>query len=82
MCKTTRTSAYCFTVQMKNGEAVGYGAEDLKDLREFVKFKNKDSSVKRYVKLQGRGHRYGVRRWNQSLPLDMATTADVYVYTR
>lgn len=82
MCKTTRTSAYRFTVQMKNGQPVGPDAKEVQELREFVKFKNQTSDVKRYVKLQGRGHRRGVYRYNQSLPLPYATSADVYVYTR
>lgn len=82
MCKTTRTTAYRFTVQMKDGQPVGPDAEAVKDLREFISFKNKTSDIKRYVKLQGRGHRRGVYRYNQSLPLQYASYADVYVYNR
>ena len=35
-----------------------------------------------YIKLQGRGHRMGVRRYNDSLPLKFSDTADVYMYAR
>lgn len=77
-----RTPAYRFTVQMENGKPVGEDAARVEALREYIKSENKYGSVKRYVKLQGRGHRRGVYRYNQSLPLPYATTADVYVYIR
>lgn len=77
-----RTTAYKFTVQMKNGEPVGNDKALVDGLRLVVKMGNLAYGTRQYVKLQGRGHRYGVRRWNQSLPLDMATSADVYVYNR
>jgi hypothetical protein len=54
-------------------------------LRTVVKLANTafgDFERKKYVKLHGRGYRMGVRRYNQSLPLKYATTADVYVYNR
>jgi len=35
-----------------------------------------------YVKCQGRGHRQGVRRYNQSLPLPLAEKVDAYIYRR
>lgn len=78
----TRTSNYQFTVQLRNGEPINEGEMLLNVLRAIIKEHNKSSKKKKYVKLQGRGHRYGVRRWNQSLPLNMASSADVYVYIR
>lgn len=79
---TNRTSdSYRFTVEMKDGRPVGKDAELVAELRQLVKQSNKLFSDQMYVKLQGRGPRPS-RRFHQSLPLGMATTADVYVYTR
>lgn len=77
-----RTDAYFLTVEMKNGKPTGKGAIDVRNLRGYIKLFNKRFGKNKYVKLQGRGHRMGNRRYNQSLPLKYATTADVYVYTR
>ena len=59
----------------------------LEDVRSMVKNMNKmlradgyDYSF--YVKCQGRGHRQGVRRYNQSLPLSLADRVDAYIYRR
>lgn len=78
-----RTSdSYYYTVEMKDGRPAGTDAEVVAELRRLVKQNNKEFGEKLYVKLQGRGHRRGVYRYNQSLPLRFATHADVYVYTR
>ena len=68
-----RTDTYQFTTADRNDPKI-------KELRAAIKASNALSPTKQYVKLQGRGHRCGVRRWNQSLPLDYATSYDVYVY--
>ena len=76
--KTNRTEAYQFTVTDRNDPAVAA-------LRAGVSLKNKhNTSFDRplYVKLQARGHRRGIRRYNQSLPLDFGTSFDVYIYER
>jgi hypothetical protein len=67
---------------MKNGQPAGEGVDKVKALRELVKLSNKTFGETKYVKLQGRGHRLGNRRYNQSLPLKYAERADVYVYIR
>lgn len=77
-----RSTSYRFTVRMVNGEVAPEDQASVDGLRTVVKLNNTAYGTTYYVKLQGRGHRYGVRRWNQSLPLNMATSADVYVYTR
>jgi len=79
---TERTNAYHFTVEMKDGKPVGEYTSAVSLLRSAIKRQNKKYGTKKYVKLQGRGHRRGVRRYNQSLPLKYADSADVYVYTR
>ena len=71
----TRSNGYQFTTTDRNDPK-------LKSLREAIKASNAQSTTKQYVKLHGRGHRFGIRRWNQSLPLDYATSFDVYVYIR
>ena len=53
----------------------------VKDANEHLR--DSDSNTKSlYVKLHGRGHRMGIRRYNQSLPLEFSKTADAYVYLR
>ena len=68
-----------------------YGDADdmlqLAEVRSMVKNMNKDlrkanMDYQFYVKCQGRGHRQGVRRYNQSLPLDSASSVDAYIYRR
>jgi hypothetical protein len=73
----TRTTNYVMTVDLENGKA----NDDLLTLvRTLVRLENKYTGSKKYVKLQGRGPRLG--RYNQSLPLPLAKTADVYIYER
>jgi hypothetical protein len=75
----TRTSNYVMTVELENGKA----NDDLLTLvRTLIRLENKYTGSKKYVKLQGRGPRLGNRRYNQSLPLPLAKTADVYIYER
>jgi len=71
-----RTDRYRFTVSMQDGKPVGEDAKRVEALRKTVR------GTGQYVKLQGRGHRHGVYRFNQSLPLMLAKSADVYVYDR
>jgi len=82
----TRTEAYHFTVQMENGKPVGEDSNKVEALREMIKMNNKmvgNFDRKQYVKLQGRGPRkVNGRKYFQSLPLEFATHADVYVYNR
>jgi hypothetical protein len=78
----TRTSAYRFTVRMINGQVAPEDQASVDGLRTVVKLGNSAFGTTQYVKLQGRGPRLGVRRYNQSLPLQYAVTADVYVYNR
>jgi hypothetical protein len=75
----TRTTNYVMTVDLVNGKS-----DDplLTLVRTLVHLENKYTGSKKYVKLQGRGPRLGNRRYNQSLPLPLAKTADVYVYER
>lgn len=80
----TRTDAYRFTVRMVNGKIHPEDQASVDGLRTVVKLGNTafgDFERKKYVKLQGRGPRPS-RRYHQSLPLSMATSADVYVYNR
>lgn len=73
----TRTNAYVMTVDLVNGKA---DDEVLNLVRMLVRLENKYKGTKKYVKLQGRGPRLG--RYNQSLPLPLSKTADVYIYER
>ena len=88
---TDRTSAYCGTVNMDDPKDMAWVAA----LRKAIKAKNasqtfpapaprfmRNSIYPEYVKLQGRGRRYGMRGWCSSLPLGWAKTADVYIYNR
>lgn len=80
--KTNRTSdSYVGTFD--------YGCADdmlqLEELRGMVSNMNRMLRQDGYdyafrVKLQGRGHRQGVRRYNQSLPLSLAERVDAYIY--
>jgi len=81
--KSDRTSSYIATVDLKDPSDQAW----IKTIRNAVKdlnayHKSKGRSLRQYVKLQGRGHRMGVSRYNQSLPLEYADTADIYVYNR
>ena len=79
--KENRTTAYIGTVDLKD-------QDDMKlvsAIRKLVKEANAQKSFgpkPMYVKLQGRGHRMGVYRYTQSLPLKFSDTADVYMYAR
>lgn len=78
-----RTDAYVGTF---DPECAGDMLE-LFELRKMVSNMNKmlkrDGYAYRfYVKCQGRGPRRGVRRYNQSLPLEYAKTMDAYIYRR
>ena len=75
----TRTSNYVMTVELENGKA---NDEVLNLVKMLVRLENEYTGSKKYVRLQGRGPRLGNRRYNQSLPLPRAKTADVYVYER
>ncbi len=74
-----RTDAYVMTVKLVNGKS---DDERLQLLRTLVRLANKNTGSKKYIKLQGRGPRLGIRRYNQSLPLPLAESADVYIYER
>lgn len=78
-----RTKAYKFTVRMKDGKPFGVDADLVQGLRTVVKLGNAAYGTTNYVKLQGRGPRkINGRKYFQSLPLQFAETADVYVYNR
>jgi len=79
-----RTDRYIATVNL---EDVG-DQEWIKTIRRVCKetnsyMKSINSKRRTYVKLQGRGPRiHDGHRYFQSLPLSIATKADVYVYPR
>lgn len=80
---TERTDAYVGTFYKNNPDDM----EQLQTIRQIVK--NMNASLRRsrfnyqfYVKCQGRGHRHGVPRYNQSLPLPLASHMDAYIYRR
>ena len=77
-----QSTSYRFTVKMVDGKPAPEDQAAVDGLRTVCKLSNTAYGTTYYVKLQGRGHRRGVYRYNQSLPLKYATTADVYVYTR
>ena len=81
--KENRTDSYIATVNLKDVEDQQW----IKAIRKAVSetnafYKERGVSTRKYVKLQGRGHRMGIYRYNQSLPLSFAEKADVYVYDR
>ena len=95
--KNRTSTAYRFTVKMVDGQVHPDDIEAVKSLRELTKNHNgwvrnygRRFENQLYVKLQGRGPRaelarrdYGYSRsYDQGLPLGLATSADVYVYTR
>jgi hypothetical protein len=78
--KENRTVSYIGTVDLSNNEDMSL----VKGIRRLVKEANKKQAFGKkpmYVKLQGRGHRMGLYRYNQSLPLKFSDTADVYIYS-
>lgn len=81
--KSDRTNSYIATVDLKDPDDQAWIKtirNAVKELNDFQKSKGRSS--RRYVKLQGRGHRMGVRQYNSSLPLQFADKADIYVYNR
>ena len=77
-----RTDAYVGTFGMDENDQ-----KELRQIRKMVTNLNKDLkdfgySYRYYVKAQARGHRQGVRRYNQSLPLKYASKVDAYIYRR
>ena len=72
--KLNRTQAYLGTVTDRNHPMVHI-------YRDHIKQQNADGNPPRYIKLQARGPRPS-RRYHQSLPLDMGTHFDIYVYNR
>lgn len=76
-----RSNSYRMTVKMVDGKVAPKDYQMVEELRQIVKQSNKLFNTKFYVKLQGRGPRPS-RRYHQSLPLGMSTSADVYVYER
>jgi hypothetical protein len=79
--KENRSESYIGTIDLSNGEDVSL----VKGIRKLVKEANRDKAFgpkAMYVKLQGRGPRLGVYQYNQSLPLSLSKTADVYLYGR
>lgn len=77
--KQGRTPRYQGTVDLQNGKS---DSPELAELRKNIKQFNQEWSTTYYIKLHGRGHRFGIRCWNQSIPLPHATHADVYLYER
>ncbi len=81
--KSDRTNSYIATVDLKDPDDQAWIKAIRKTVKESNEFQKSKGSLKRqYVKLQGRGHRMGNRRYNQSLPLSFAEKADIYVYDR
>lgn len=82
MMKENRTDSYLGTVDLSDAKDMAM----VKNVRKIVSEANRKLKASgkpaMYVKLQGRGHRMGQRRYHQSLPLKYATSADVYLYTR
>ena len=77
-----RTEAYIGTFGMDEQDQ-----QELASVRRMVKNLNRDLKEqgyfhRYYVKAQGRGHRMGVWRYNQSLPLKYASKVDAYIYRR
>lgn len=78
-----RSDAYIGTVDLSNPQDM----KMVSKIRGMVKeanlhMRDSDNPKRLYVKLQGRGWRMGIRRYNQSLPLPFSETADVYIYER
>lgn len=77
-----RTDSYMGTVDLSDAADMNMVAIARKLVKEANAKLRESGKRQMYVKLQGRGYRQGVRRYNQSLPLKYATTADVYIYER
>jgi hypothetical protein len=79
--KQNRSTSYIGTVDFSDPDDMNL----IRMLRKMVREANRMKSYgpkSMYVKLQGRGPRLGVSRYNQSLPLSFAKMADVYLYGR
>lgn len=88
-----RTDRYRFTVRLLGGKIHPEDAKAVETLRKNVKLLNEKTGGSRYVKLQGRlgsnnpnawKYRLGglYRNLHQTIRLEDAATADVYVYIR
>jgi|TARA_B100001287_G_scaffold258593_1_gene245106 hypothetical protein len=60
---------------------------ELASVRRMVKNLNRDLKnmgymYRYYVKAHGRGHRQGVYKWQNELPLKYASKVDAYIYRR
>ena len=78
-----RSDAYVGTIDLRDQADMKIVADIRKIVKEANMHMRDSSNTKRlYVKLQGRGHRQGIRRYNQSLPLSLSDTADIYIYER
>lgn len=80
---SNRTDAYIGTFDYSCADDM----LQLEEVRGMVRNMNRDlrkanMDYQFYVKCQGRGHRQGVRRYNQSLPLTLADRVDAYIYRR
>ena len=78
-----RTDSYVATINLYDPDDQEY----LKGVRKGVSianriFKEEGCDHREYVKLHGRGHRMGVRKYGAELPLRYAKTADIYIYKR
>lgn len=79
--KQNRTASYIGTVDLSDQNDMSL----VKGIRKLIKEANREKAFgpkPMYVKLQGRGPRLGIRRYNDSLPLTLSKTADVYLYGR
>ena len=79
--KENRTDSYIGTVDLSDSQDLAL----VKNIRKLVTEANRAKAFgprSMYVKLQGRGHRMGKLRYNQSLPLSFSKTADIYLYGR
>lgn len=77
--KENRTASYIGTVNLADQEDMSL----VRGIRKLIKEANQKRAFgpkPMYVKLQGRGHRMGVYRYHQSLPLKFSNTADIYIY--
>lgn len=77
-----RTDTYIGTVDLSSSEDMNMVAMARKLVKETNVKRCASGKNPMYIKLQGRGYRQGNRRYNQSLPLTYAKTADVYIYER
>lgn len=77
-----RSDSYIGTYGMDEQDQV-----ELASVRRMVTNLNKDLknmgyNYRYYVKAHGRGHRQGVYKWRNELPLKYASKVDAYIYRR